>query len=131
MVDLLGRVSLPAAWSDTWKADPTLPVIRDVDGTWLDGFDMLDRTARVAARLHAAGLRPGERVIVSGEASADLVIAHCGALRVGLVVVPIDGACSRRELDALADAHPKAAIVEDDEMRSWLPADLITTGVDV
>jgi malonyl-CoA/methylmalonyl-CoA synthetase len=131
-MDLLERVSLPAAWSDTWKADPSLPYVRDIDGTWLDGFDLLDRTARVAARLHAAGLRKGDRVLVSGDASADLVIAHCGALRLGLVVVPVNSAYSRREIELLVEsASPKAAIIEGDEMRSWLPEAVIATGIDV
>ena len=131
-MDLLGRVSLPAAWTEQWKAAPTDPVIRDIDGTWLDGFDLLDRTARVAARLHAAGLRAGERVLVSGEASADLVVAHCGALRLGLVVVPVNSAYSRREIDVLVEsARPRAAILEREELRAWMPDGVVVTGVDV
>lgn len=131
-MDLLERVSLPNAWAEAWRADPSAPYVRDVDGTWLDGFDLLDRTARVAGRLHAAGLRAGDRVIVSGDASADFVIAHCGALRLGLVVVPVNSAYSRRELEVLVDlAEPRAAIVESDELRSWLPENVLSTGIDV
>jgi len=131
-VDLLERGSLPLAWSETWKADPSATYVRDVDGTWLDGFDLLDRTARVAGRLHAAGLRKGDRVLVSGQASADFVCAHVGALRLGLVVVPTNPAYSQREVDALvAGASPRAAILESDEMRTWMPAGVVTCGLDV
>ena len=131
-MDLLSRGSLPLAWSETWKADPTAEYVRDLDGTWLDGFDLLDRTARVASRLHAAGLRAGDRVLVSGEASAAFVCAHVGALRLGCVVVPVNGAYSQREIDALVDAaSPRAAILEREELRSWMPPSVITTGLDV
>jgi malonyl-CoA/methylmalonyl-CoA synthetase len=131
-MDLLARGSLPLAWSETWKADPTAEYVRDVDGTWLDGFDLLDRTARVAARLHEAGLRAGDRVLVSGEATADLVCAHVGALRLGLVVVPVNSAYARREIDELvAAAAPRAALLEGEELRSWMPPELVATGIDV
>ncbi|HVM52007.1 MAG TPA: AMP-binding protein [Acidimicrobiales bacterium] len=130
--DLLARVSLPLAWSESWKADPTAVYVRDVDGTGLDGFDLLDRTARVAGRLHAAGLVAGDRVLVSGETSADLVVAHIGALRLGLVVVPVNPSFSRREVDAIVEAAaPRAAILEGEELRSWMPAEVCTTGIDV
>ena len=130
--DLLERVSLPNAWAEEWRAAPYERVLRDLDGTWLDGFDLLDRTARVAGRLHGAGLRAGDRVLVSGEPSADLVVAHCAALRLGLVVVPTNSAYTEREVGVLIDvAKPRAAILEREELRSWMPHDIIATGVDV
>ncbi|MEA3057183.1 MAG: malonyl-CoA/methylmalonyl-CoA synthetase [Actinomycetota bacterium] len=130
--DLLARGRLPNAWAEAWRAEPYERVLRDVDGTWLDGFDMLDRTARVAGRLHGAGLRAGDRVLVSGEASADFVVAHCAALRLGLVVVPTNSAYTQREIDLLVSiAAPRAALIERDELRSWLPDDLLATGIDV
>jgi len=131
-VDLLERGSLPNAWAQEWRAAPYERVLRDIDGTWLDGFDMLDRTARVAGRLHGAGLRAGDRVLVSGEQSADFVIAHCAALRLGLVVVPTNSAYSQREIDVLLElASPRAAILERDQLRAWMPSDVLTTGIDV
>ena len=131
-MDLLERGSLPNAWAQEWRAAPYERVLRDIDGTWLDGFDMLDRTARVAGRLHGAGLRAGDRVLVSGEQSADFVIAHCAALRLGLVVVPTNSAYSQREIDVLLElASPRAAILERDQLRAWMPSDVLTTGIDV
>jgi malonyl-CoA/methylmalonyl-CoA synthetase len=106
--------------------------MRDIDETWLSGSDMLERTARAAGRLHAAGLRRGDRILVSGEASADLVVAHCGALRLGLVVVPVNSAYSQREVEVLANiAKPRAAIIEGAAMREWMPDGVVATGVDV
>jgi malonyl-CoA/methylmalonyl-CoA synthetase len=130
--DLLARGSLPNAWAEAWRAEPYERVLRDVDGTWLDGFDMLDRTARVAGRLHGAGLRAGDRVLVSGEASADFVVAHCATLRLGLVVVPTNSAYTQREIDVLVSiAAPRAGLIENEELRSWLPDDVLATGIDV
>ena len=93
---------------------------------------MLDRTARVAGRLHGAGLQKGDRIVISGEASADLVVAHGAALRLGLVVMPINSAYSRREVDVLARiGQPKAALLEDETMRAWMPDGMVVAGVDV
>jgi malonyl-CoA/methylmalonyl-CoA synthetase len=131
-IDLLERGSLPNAWAEEWRAAPYERVLQDIDGTWLDGFDMLDRSARIAGRLHGAGLRAGDRVLVSGEQSADLVLAHVAALRLGLVVVPTYSAYTQRAVDVLVSiAQPRAAIIERDELRSWLPAEVIATDLKV
>ena len=125
-------MSLPAAWAESWRAAPSGAVVRDVGGTWLDGATMLERTARVAGRLSGAGLRAADRVVISGEASADLVVAHCAALRLGLVVMPVNSAYSQREIDVLVGiGGPKAALVERDEMRAWMPDGMVVAGVDV
>ena len=134
-LDLLAAGSLPAAWTARWRAAPDRPVIGSVDGSWLTGQDLLDGTARVAGRLAGAGLRPGDRVLVSGAASADLVVAHCAALRAGLVVVPVNSAHARRELEVIVDdARPAAAVLESPDLRSWaaeLGPSLVVCGVDV
>ena len=131
-MDLLDRVSLPNAWAEEWRAAPYERVLRDLDGTWLDGFDMLDRTARIAGRLHGAGLRAGDRVLVSGDTSVELVLAHCAALRLGLVVVPTNSAYTEREIDVLLQvAQPRAALLERAELRAMMPSGVVTTGIDV
>jgi len=61
----------------------------------LDGVDVtgaaLDRLARVhAARLIAAGLRPGDRVALGGHTSIEGVAALIAHLRLGLVHVPLN-----------------------------------------
>ncbi|MGY6501769.1 MAG: AMP-binding protein [Acidimicrobiales bacterium] len=133
-LDLTARVSLPAAWAANWRAAPEREVLRDVDGTWVTGADLLERTTVVASRLAAAGLVPGDRIVVSGTASVDLVVAHCACLRLGLVVVPVNAAYSQRELEAIvSDARPRGAIVASDEMQGWARAAgvEVVVGVDV
>jgi malonyl-CoA/methylmalonyl-CoA synthetase len=133
-VDLLARVSLPAAWAANWRAQPDRVALRDVDGTWATRGDLLERTAVVAGRWAAAGLVPGDRVVVSGSSSVALVVAHCAALRMGMVVVPVNAAYSEREVEVIvADARPRAALVDRAEMQAWM-AELaveVVTGIDV
>ena len=50
----------------------------------------------VAGRLRRAGLGAGDRVLVSAATSVDLVVAYLGALRMGLVVVPVNTAYKGR-----------------------------------
>jgi malonyl-CoA/methylmalonyl-CoA synthetase len=119
-VDLGAGDSLPAAWSARWRADPNAPVLRDPDGTWVSGAELLATTATVAGRLVAAGARPGDRVLVTGAASIALVSAHCAALRAGLVVVPVNPAASRRELESvIEDARPAVAVVGPAHLAGW------------
>jgi malonyl-CoA/methylmalonyl-CoA synthetase len=134
-VNLLARTSLPAAWVANWGSAPEREVLRDASGVRLAGADMLARTETIAGRLARAGLHPGDRVMTSGSASADFVVAHAATFRAGLVVVPVNPAYSKREIEALlAAATPAAAIVESSEMHAWVrdaAPETIVTGVDV
>lgn len=119
-LDLLTEGSLPRAWSARWAEAPAHAVVRDVDGSWLDAGTLAERTAAVARRLLAAGLRPGDRVLLSGPTSASYVVAHVAVLRAGLVVVPVNPASASRELDGIIDdARPAAALLADARMRAW------------
>ena len=120
VLDLLARGSLPAAWSTIWAADPGRPTLFDPRAGWLAAGELDERSALVAGRLMAAGLRPGDRVLVSCEPSADLVVAHLACLRAGLVVVPANTGYRAEELThILADSAPALAIVDDEERAAW------------
>jgi malonyl-CoA/methylmalonyl-CoA synthetase len=111
---------------------PERIALADARGTQL-GYGALDAaTRRAAGRLHAAGLRAGDRVLVSAEASLDLVVAHVACLRLGLAVVPANTAYRAAELAHLVgDAQPRAAIADDparaEALRAADPALLILT----
>jgi malonyl-CoA/methylmalonyl-CoA synthetase len=134
-VDLVERVSLPAVWAANWRAAPDREVVHDPDAGWVTGGELLARSAHVAGRLAAAGLRTGDHVLLSGGSSADFVVTHCAALRMGLVVVPVNSAYTKRELAAImADAKPRGAILEAPRLRAWaheLAPDIVATGIDV
>lgn len=118
--DLLGAGSLPAAWVSRWAADPARPLLHDA-GRWITAAELEERSRRVAGRLAAAGLEPGDRMVTSAETSANLVVAHVAALRLGLVVVPVNGAYREREIAHIVrDARPSAALVDDRERGEWI-----------
>ncbi|MGW5049829.1 non-ribosomal peptide synthetase [Actinokineospora sp. NPDC004072] len=70
-------------------------------------YDQLDRWAgRVAGRLAAAGVRPGQRVGLLVEPSTAMVAAALGVLRAGAAYVPVDAAHPDQRIAAqLADAQ--------------------------
>src|SRR5690242_12291820 len=85
-VDLTGKRSLPAAWADVWARNPSSPTLFGGRRGWIGAEELEDATRRVAGRLLAAGIEPGDRMLFSAESSLELVIAHIAALRAGIVV---------------------------------------------
>ena len=111
-----GAANLGDAWRRAWTADPERPQIHDPEhGWWLRG-DLEAASAQRAGRLAAVGLEPGDRVLLSAESSGELVASYLACLRMGLVVMPTNTAYGARELaHVIADARPRAAVVDDPE----------------
>jgi malonyl-CoA/methylmalonyl-CoA synthetase len=60
---------------------------------------------------------------LSGPNTAGLVVAHLACLRLGAVVVPVNGAYREPELSHIArDCSPRAAIVDAPEWPGWIQA---------
>ena len=95
-VDHLGSASLPSRWVARWAADPTRRVVFDEASGWLTAGELEARSRGIAARLAGAGLEAGQRLLVSAGASVELVVAYVAALRLGLVVVPVNTAYRER-----------------------------------
>jgi malonyl-CoA/methylmalonyl-CoA synthetase len=113
--------ALPDAWALHWRSAPERPALADAAGAELCWGQLEADSARAAGRLHAAGLRAPERVLVSAQSSLALVLAHIACLRLGLVVVPANPAYRVAELAQLVQgARPRAAIVDDDERAAAL-----------
>ncbi len=119
-VDLLRNHSLPAAWARHWARDPNRPTIHH-DGRWVGAGELDGRSRLVAGRFARAGLVSGDRVVFSAATSAELVIAHVAALRMGLVVVPVNCAYREREMAQIVrDCEPVAAVVDDGVRGQWI-----------
>ena len=137
-VDLVASGTLPRAWADRagrsrrpcllrgrqrWAAPATagerpLPG-QDRPGRWWTAGEFESATRQVAGRLRGAGLVPGDRVVWSTASSVAALVAHVGALRAGLVVVPANTAYTERELaHIVADVRPAAAIVDAPSRRT-------------
>jgi malonyl-CoA/methylmalonyl-CoA synthetase len=119
-VGLLADGSLTARWARRWRERSSWPQLQDLDGAWITSAELEERTRSAAIRLLGAGLVAGDRFVVSATTSADLVIAYVGALRAGLVVVPLNTAYTRTEVSRIVrDARPAAAAVDDSECAGW------------
>jgi malonyl-CoA/methylmalonyl-CoA synthetase len=98
----LAAGTLPACFAATAAAHADRPAIA-VDGACVTHAELDDRLARVAGRLAAHGVARGDRVLLAGPSSLDLVVAYLAILRAGAVVVPADAAATPRELAHLLD----------------------------
>ncbi|KPI10574.1 Phenylalanine racemase (ATP-hydrolyzing) [Actinobacteria bacterium OK074] len=68
-------------------------------------------SARVAAGLTAAGLRPGDRVALLFSHGADMIAALLGVLRAGMSYVPLDAAYPEERLAFMAADSGARAVV--------------------
>jgi malonyl-CoA/methylmalonyl-CoA synthetase len=113
--------TLPEAWATHFEEAPDRPLLWEERRGWVRAGDLDRASRRVAARLAAAGLEPGDRILMSAGTSVELVEAHVAALRLGLVVVPANTAYREREIAHLVgDATPRAAVVDDPERAAWI-----------
>ena len=77
-------MSLTNGWVAHWRDAPARPVLLDAaDGAVLTGLQVDQRTAALAVRLAAAGVRPGDRVVLSCAPSVATVLAYVALLRLG------------------------------------------------
>jgi malonyl-CoA/methylmalonyl-CoA synthetase len=121
VVDLTSDGTLVRAWLARWRTDPDRELLHDPTHGWITGSTLEDRSRRVAAELHRRGVGRGCRVVLSGVSRIDLVVAHVALLRVGAVVVPVNGAYRQREVAHIVrDCRPVMALIDDDEWRPWI-----------
>lgn len=121
-VDLLKDQSLPGRWRKIFNAhSQRVALVRAHDGSEITYAELDAATQIVAGRLHRAGLRPGHRILMSAPSSTDLITAHVAALRLGLVVVPMNVAYTQREVEHIVDdVRPEGAIIDDYTRHVWL-----------
>jgi long-chain acyl-CoA synthetase len=107
-------------------ANPSKPAIIDCRG-WENpqtvSFAQLDDSANALARgLLARGLRRGDRIAILSANRHEFIAAYLGAMRAGLVPVPINIKFPRAMLEAvLADCSPKLVLC-DKERRAFAPS---------
>jgi len=92
--------------------DKTALVFFDQVLTWRQVFD---RAERLAAHLHAQGVRDGDRVILLMQNCPQWVVAHFAILRVNAVVVPVNPMNRSDELQHyITDPDARVAIAAAD-----------------
>ncbi|MBB5156816.1 non-ribosomal peptide synthetase [Saccharopolyspora phatthalungensis] len=97
-------------------------------------YTWIDRAAdRLAGRLRASGVGPGDRVGLCLERSAELLAAILAILKAGAAYVPLDPDYPEQRLAAMLDGTSCAAVVTDAARTACLPgADrptLVTNGL--
>src|ERR1700676_1609890 len=76
-----------------------------------------DASLRVAAKLRAKGLRPGDRLAIYAENRPGFVYAYLGGLRAGAIVVTVNVLYRASDLQhILDDAQPTGVCVSSDSM---------------
>ncbi len=143
-VDLGAGGTLLAAWSARWAADPGAPVLGTARGAgagrerqrWLTAGELEEATRGAARRLRGSGAVPGDRVLWSVASSLEGLVAHLGALRAGLVVVPVNPGYGAREVaHVVADVRPRVAVVDEPVRGGWAReaagGELVVVGPDV
>ncbi|HYK95520.1 MAG TPA: AMP-binding protein [Candidatus Dormibacteraeota bacterium] len=91
---------------------PALAIRRE-DGTtegWT--YNELDRHARAAAfRLRALGLQPGDRLLTWSPSAPELPATYIGAMRAGLVLVPLDLRMSREAIAGIVRSSGASRLI--------------------
>ena len=133
---LAPATSATAPWEAHWAAAPERPTLHDPTAGWLTAGGLEERSRAAALAFLGAGLVPGDRVVVSAGASVAAVVAYVGALRAGMVVVPVNTEYREAEVAHIVrDAAPRAAVVDDRERGAWVTAasagPVAVTGLDV
>ena len=106
-------LNIYALFATAAAAAGTRPCI--VEGTTVRlRYDELDAaTAAYAGALTAAGAQPGDRIVVQVDKSVENLLLYLGALRAGLVYVPLNTAYTAAELDYfIADAEPAVVVCD-------------------
>ncbi|MFE9449970.1 amino acid adenylation domain-containing protein [Streptomyces sp. NPDC006739] len=112
---------LAAAVLDQTRRTPSAPAVED--GTRLLDYAELEAAGgRVAARLRANGVRPGQAVAVCLPRSWRLVCVMLGIRRAGATVVPLDRLSPPARQRHILDDSGAVAVVHDGEYRPQLPA---------
>ena len=74
-----------------YRDQPALGLRRDDGSSMHWSFQELDRRSRIVAwRLRALGLKPGDRLLTWSPSTPELPAVYYGAIRAGIVVVPLD-----------------------------------------
>ncbi|MBW0106985.1 AMP-binding protein [Pseudonocardia sp. KRD291] len=108
VADLLTRAA-----ADRPDSDAIVDVAAGTTLTW-SAFDAA--ASAEASRLRAAGVRPGDRVVIALPDDTGFCVALFGAMRADAVAVPVGPGSVRRELDVIfSQAGPSVVVAEETE----------------
>ncbi|TAJ69711.1 MAG: malonyl-CoA synthase [Phenylobacterium sp.] len=96
-----------------FPSDRSKPCFLLSDGRAISYGELETGAAHVAGRLVAEGVRPGDRVALQAEKSAEVIMVYLGVLKAGAVFLPLNSAYTPAEVDYfLGDAEPKVFVTD-------------------
>ena len=92
--------------------DPSRPVLIAKDGSVATTYGQArDRTGQYAQALASLGVKPGDRVLVQVEKSAEALLLYLAVIRNGAIFLPLNTAYTVSELEYfIQDAEPKVIV---------------------
>jgi malonyl-CoA/methylmalonyl-CoA synthetase len=108
-------------------AHSTKPFLICDDGRVVTYAAFVQRAAQIAHVLTAAGVGPGDRVLVQAPKQADTLALYAATLQAGAVYLPLNTAYTQSECAYfIEDAEPKAVIcdVQNEDVMSEITQDL-------
>ena len=97
----------------SFPQDRSRPLMQLGSGRTISYGDVETLCASLAARITAAGARPGDRLMMQVEKSAEAVALYLACLRAGVIFIPLNPAYGRNELEYLAgDAAPSVVVCD-------------------
>lgn len=112
-----------------FPADRSRTFIEVPGGRTISYGDLEAESARYAHALVAAGVKPGERVAVQVDKSAEAVVLYLACVRAGAVLLPLNTAYQAGELEYfLSDAAPTGVVCQP-HRREELEALAVQAGI--
>ena len=113
-----------------FPADRSRPCFLLSDGSQVSYGALEAGAGRVAARLLAEGVEPGDRVALQAEKSVEGVMVYLGALKAGAIFLPLNAAYTAAEVEYFrADAEPRLLITDPAEFLAGAPAEPLAQSV--
>ncbi len=125
--DIPGRYNIAADVCDRWAlSEPERPAILEVapDGTvaTITHGNLRARSLALAAGLSARGIGVGDRIAVLLPQSADVVVAHLAAYRLGAIALPLAGLFGAEALRyRLTDSGARAIVTDETGLAKLAP----------
>ncbi len=112
-----------------FPADRSRPFIEVPGGATLSYGELEAASARYAHVLTGAGVKPGDRVAVQVDKSAEAVVLYLACVRAGAILLPLNTAYQSDELEYfLSDAVPAAVVCQPHRL-SELEALAVKAGI--
>jgi malonyl-CoA/methylmalonyl-CoA synthetase len=111
------NANLYALFENHFPDEATQPCLLVPNGAAIDYDELAGAAARIANVLVEAGARPGDRIAVQVDKPWQVVPLYLGALRAGLVYLPLNSAYRKRELAYFFDdAKPRIVVCSPERL---------------